>query len=122
MKQPKPTPRRVSPEPTAGGSRKSGFPLLPAALFLVGVSLLIWLIAGSFRLPPGDQQVASTAAALAADADAGDVEFAVGLGTEREFAVAENQQPGPGLGGGGEEAAAVKCGFHDGKGGAGWQW
>lgn len=62
MKQPKPTPRRVSPEPTVGGSRKSGFPLLPAALFLIGVGLLVWLIADSFRKPPVDQPPASTAA------------------------------------------------------------
>lgn len=65
MKKPKPTPRRVSPEPTAGGSRKSGFPLLPAALFLVGVSLLVWLIADSFRTPPADQPVAVPAAGTA---------------------------------------------------------
>ncbi|HSH16290.1 MAG TPA: hypothetical protein VLD18_09675 [Verrucomicrobiae bacterium] len=65
MKQPKPTPRRVSPEPTAGGSRKSGFPLLPAALFLVGVSLLVWLIADSFRTPPADQPPAPPAASAA---------------------------------------------------------
>jgi hypothetical protein len=62
MKQPKPTTRRVSPEPKAGGSRKSGFPLLPAALFLVGAGLLVWLIADSFRIPPVDQPVAIPAA------------------------------------------------------------
>jgi hypothetical protein len=65
MKQPKPTTRRVSPEPTAGGSRKSGFPLLPAALFLVGAGLLVWLIADSFRIPPVDQPVAVPAAGTA---------------------------------------------------------
>jgi hypothetical protein len=65
MKQPKPTPRRVSPEPTAGGSRKSGFPLWPVALFLVGASLLVWLIADSFRIPPVDQPVAVPAAGTA---------------------------------------------------------
>lgn len=68
MKQPKPTPRRVSPEPTAGGSRKSGFPLLPAALFLVGVGLLVWLIADSFRAPPTAPPAASTVASERATA------------------------------------------------------
>lgn len=61
MKQPKPTTRRVSPEPTTGGSRKSGFPLLPVILFLVGLGLLVWLIADSFRKPPVYPPPASTA-------------------------------------------------------------
>jgi hypothetical protein len=66
MKKPKPTRRRVSSEPPIGGSRKSGFPLWPAALFVVGVGLLLWLIADSFRKPPVDQPTAPPAASMVA--------------------------------------------------------
>lgn len=67
MNQPQPTRRRVSPEPATGGSRKSGFPLLPAALFLVGAGLLIWLLADSFRKPPAASPASTQPASASRD-------------------------------------------------------
>ena len=63
-----------------------------------------------------------TTPALTADADAGNVQFAVGLVGEGQLAVAENQKSGPERRRFGKEAAALNQRFHRINGFAGWQW
>ena len=63
-----------------------------------------------------------TAPSLAADTDSGNVQFAVGLVSKGQLAVAENQKSGPGPRRFGQETAAVNNGFHRINGIAGLQW
>src|SRR5207247_8559262 len=53
-----------------------------------------------------------TAPSLTADTDSGNVQFAVGLVSKGQLAVAENQKSGPGPRRFGQETAAVNIGFH----------
>ena len=89
-------------------------------LIAFGSGMFLVDVTGAFEIDvaEGDEVVAhvgksvEAAAALAADADARDVEFAVRLVSEGEFAVAQNEEAGTGCGGFGKKRAAIKLGFH----------